>query len=292
VTRNIEAVGTTRDPLGEGPYWDAAAEELVRVDVEAGLVLRLDPATGVESVLEFGAAVGFAVPTSKGELLVARERDLLVVSRDGSQRPFATLDPSYDRGRFNDGKCDSRGRLVTGSIDPQFEFVCSLYVVEGDGALRTITGGIAVSNGIGWDDDRGLMYYTDTWTHRIDVFDYDLETGEATNRRTFADVPEEDGLPDGLEVDAEGGVWVALFRGGEVRRFDPDGTVSERVTTPTSCPTSITFGGPDLRTAYVTSSRSWLTDEQRATEELGGAVLAFDAGVAGRPVGVFELATD
>lgn len=285
----VDAPFPHRDELGESPYWDATAGELVRVDSDRGVVHRLDPTTGVQLTIPVGGSPGFVVPATGGAMVVGTAGRLRTLDETGAGRVLDELDPAADPHRLNDGKCDSWGRILAGTLDPTFAPGGGFYRLGAGDRVTRLFGDVAVSNGLCWDDERGRFYYIDSMTQRIDVFDYDLDTGEPSDRRPFVEIPAEIGPPDGMEIDAEGGVWIVLFRGAAVHRYDSDGRLSEVVTTPTSCPTSITFGGPDLRTGYLTSSRSWLTDEQRRCEPFGGAVMTFDAGVAGRPTGVFSL---
>jgi sugar lactone lactonase YvrE len=282
----VDAPFPHRDDLGEGPVWDTATDTLVRVDVHEFLVHRLDPATGAQHTETFAADVGFAVPATTGELVVAEGRTLVAVGPAGARRTVGEV-PADDPYRINDGKADTRGRLLFGTINLDWEPAGSLYRFAG--GVERMSPGVTISNGLGWDDARARFYYVDSATQRIDVFDWDADTGTASGRRPFVEIPAAEGLPDGMAVDAEGGVWLALFRGAQVRRYDPEGLLSEVVTFPTSCPTSIAFGGPDLRTAYVTSGYSWLDEEQRREQPLAGALFVFDPGVAGHPVGRVAL---
>lgn len=143
---------------------------------------------------------------------------------------------------------------------------------------------MTVSNGLAWDEGRNRMYHVDSWTQRIDVLDHNTGFGDPADRRPFVRVDPRHGLPDGLAVDAEGGVWVCLFGGGVLHRYGPDGELTEIVPLPVTNPTSLAFGGDDLRTLFVTAARLRLTDAELVREPLTGAVLALDPGVSGRPV--------
>jgi len=289
MSATVEAPFPHRDLLGESPYWDAASNTLVRVDSERGEIYRLNPRSGEQTTIAVRPRVGFALPASTGEIVIGENQALVAIGESGERRTLAAVDPAFDANNWNDAKCDSRGRLFGGTLDMSFTPGSAFYRFSKGGELDHVLSGITISNGLGWDNSRSLMYYVDSTTQRIDVFDYDLDTGIPSGRRPFVNIPEEVGMPDGLEVDAEGGVWLALFNGGSVRRFDSNGALSEVVTLPTSCPSSIAFGGPDLRTAFVTSSWSWLSEEQKKNEPLGGAVFMFDAGVAGQPTNMMAL---
>lgn len=281
-----------RDSSGEGPVWDPVDAALVRVDNDRGLVHWLDVQTGDQTSLHVGGKLGFVVPATTGECVASVGSSLVAIRRSGERRPFAIgLQEAHgDTFSLNDGKVDSRGRLFAGTINPQLKGGGGgLYRFDADGTSTRVLSDVSISNGLDWDDARGVMYWIDSQAQRIDQFDYDLDTGELSGRRVFADIDVEDGLPDGMTVDAEGGVWVVLFGTGTVRRYDPDGTVSTDVRMPSSCVTSIAFGGPDLSTAYVTSSSAWLPEEEKRTTTVGGSVFTFSPGVRGRAITPYRI---
>jgi sugar lactone lactonase YvrE len=160
----------------------------------------------------------------------------------------------------------------------------SLYRIDADGRTERVVSGLTISNGLDWSPDASLMYLNDTPTSRIDVFDHDPFTGAVTDRRPFARI---DGFPDGLTVDAEGGVWVALFGGSQVRRYSPDGSLDAVVPLPVANVTSLTFGGPDYADLFVTTARHDLDAAQLEAQPLAGAVFVLQPGVRGRPAGRF-----
>jgi sugar lactone lactonase YvrE len=156
----------------------------------------------------------------------------------------------------------------------------ALYRLGAD-TLGPVITGTTISNGISWDSE--LMYFIDSPTQRIDVLDYDPDSGEVANRRPLVEIDAADGLPDGLTLDSEGGIWVCLFGGGALRRYSPAGALEEVISLPVTNPTCPAFGGDRLDTLYVTSARHRLSEAQLAAEPLAGAVLALDAGVTGPP---------
>jgi sugar lactone lactonase YvrE len=284
VSIKAEARYSHRDELGEGPHWDAETGTLLRVDTLLGRVHRLDPATGEQTTLQLESPLGFVVPSAGGSVVVGIGHSVQDVDPVGRRRVIAGVEGGIGDLRFNDGKCDRHGSLFFGSLSLSREPAGGLYRLTRDGRVDKILAGITVSNGMCWDDDRSLYYYVDSWQQRIDVFDCDPETGEVSGRRPFAHIPPEVGLPDGMAIDAEGGVWVVMFFRGAVHRYDPDGRLSEVVPLPVSCPTSVAFGGPGLRTLFITSSRHRLDERERAVQPLAGAVFACDPGVVGRAV--------
>lgn len=273
-----------RHDLGEAPHWDAPTRTLIYVDIFNGLVHDLDPATGALTTVAVEAPVGFVVPVAGStERIAACGGSLVRMTPAGIELGRLAVEAHLTGHRVNDGKADPVGRLWFGTMAKDWaKGVSGMYCVDEHG-LRQVASGITLSNGLDWDVSRRRMYYVDSPTQQIDVFDYDVATGAVENRRRFAAVPAEDGLPDGLCLDAEGCVWLCLFGGGKIRRFDPDGAVMSDLAVPVTHPTCPVFGGDDLRTLYVTTSRHKLTPEQRETQTLAGSLLVIDAGVPGRP---------
>jgi sugar lactone lactonase YvrE len=280
---NVKSPWKHRDALGESPVWDPETNTLIRVDCDRGHLIWLDVQSGDQIVHDVGGEVGYSGFAQSGEALVTVGQALVAVSRDGVRRTISSeIDPSYgETGRYNDGKIDPRGRMFAGTLDKSFGGNAAFYRFNEAGNAERLFGDVSVANGLDWDRKRKLMYWTDSVQYRIDVFDYDEETGEVSGRRPFVQFDKSDGMPDGMAIDAEGHLWVAMFWGGAVRRYAPDGSLSAIVEMPSRCPTSIIIGGPDGQTAYVTSSYSWLEDEEKISQPLGGAVFTVDAGVKG-----------
>jgi sugar lactone lactonase YvrE len=283
-----EPVGDVIAELGEGPYWDAASGTLLWVDIPAGTVHATGPSTGVTATACLGAPVSAALPAEGGGLLVARRNRLVVCARPGSAGPGPGTErvvaevPMEAGLRFNDAACDPRGRVWVGSMHIGCTLAAgTLYRLDPGGVLTGVIAGVTISNGLGWSPSGSRMYYVDTPTRRIDVLDYDIETGAVSGRRMFADLTGADGRPDGLTVDAEGCVWVALPRGGALHRYGPDGRLDTVLPLPVSRPTSCTFGGPDLADLYVTTASAPLTGAERASQPLAGRLLRLRPGATG-----------
>jgi sugar lactone lactonase YvrE len=269
------------DHLGEGACWLADARELLRVDITAGLVHRWSPVTGEQRTDRFDGEVGAAVPRAGGGLVVAIDRRLVLVDEDGAQHALAEVEAGREGNRFNDCRADAAGRLWAGTMSKTREpGVAALYRVDPDGECRRVLSGLTISNGIAWSPAGDAMFHVDSTTQRIDRYDFDGELGE---RRDFAAVDPADGLPDGICADAEGGVWVSLFGGGALHRYDERGELSERVELPVTNPTCPAFGGDDLGTLFVTTARHRLTRPESAA----GCVLALEPGVRGLPANAF-----
>jgi len=189
--------------------------------------------------------------------------------------------------RFNDGKPDPWGNFWAGTMawDEQNGPPCGLYRLAPDGAVTELFGGVGLSNGLDWTDDRRLFYYADSLAGGVDVFDTDPDTGALSGRRRFVSVS--GGLPDGLTLDAEGGLWLAVWGSGELRRYTPDGRLDTVVSLPVSQVTSAAFGGDGLRTLYITTARENFTPADLAAQPHAGDIFACTPGVVGRPPYLF-----
>lgn len=279
-----EPVLHARARLGEGPAWDAAAGMLWWVDILDHRVHRYDPATGRDDEFDVGDAVGFAVPAPDASLVIGLRRGVAGLDpRTGEIHPLASLPKDDASERLNDGKCDPRGRLWFGTLSKE-EGRAALYRLDADGALRRMETGLTISNGLGWSPDGGTFYLTDTPRKRIYAYGFDAAEGAIAGRRVFAGLSRGDAFPDGLAVDAEGGVWSAQFAGGCVVRFAPDGRETHRVRLPVPNPTSCAFGGPELRDLYVTTASAGLSEEQLDAAPESGTLFRLRSPIPGLPV--------
>ena len=278
------------DPVaehGEGPVWDAAGQRLLCVDMNVGDLLAVDPASGAVQRADVAQVLAALRPrTSGGWVAAVRRRFAIIEDVDallaGTQRA-RMLEPLWDDPgvRFNDGGCDPQGRFWCGTMAyTSEEGAGSLWRLDPDGTTTRVLADLTISNGLAWTPDGARTYFVDTPTRRIDRLHTDATTGELLGREPFATVPEGPGAPDGLVLDAEGGVWVALYEGGGVLRYDADGVLTERIDVPTPLTTAVTFGGADLDTLFITTSRQ---DVDPADEPLAGAVFTHSPGVRGLP---------
>jgi sugar lactone lactonase YvrE len=258
--------------LAEGPRWDARIERLLWVDIDGRALHRFDPATGDDEATPLPAKVGAAAPTQDpGRVLVALADRLAVVDVAGGElEPVADLPHAHPGLRANDGAVDPAGRFWVGTMaEDESPGKAALYRLEG-GELSTVLAPVSLSNGLDWTGSR--MYYVDSPTKRVDVLDYDEPTGAVENRRPFATIEEGVGVPDGLVLDDEGGLWLALYGGAQVRRYGPDGTLEERLDVPADNVTACWFAGDRL---FVTTARS--------PQPLGGSLFVAEPGVSGPP---------
>jgi sugar lactone lactonase YvrE len=276
--------------LGEGPVWDVRRGLLRWVDILAGRVHALDPASSAHTWFDAGDPVGTVGLTRDGGLVLALVDGFARAGADGqdlARVPGFTIDRTVLR--FNDGKPDPWGNFCAGTMawDERNGPPCSLYRLSPDGAVTELFGDVGLSNGLDWTGDRRLFYYADSNIGRVDLFDTDPETGTLAGRRPFVTVPEADGIPDGLTLDAEGCVWLAVWGSSEVRRYTPAGRLDTVVRLPACQVTSAAFGGPDLGTLYITTAREDYTPADLAEQPHAGDVFACTPGVTGRPPFLF-----
>lgn len=269
--------------LGEGPVWDAAREELIWVDIDRGLVHRRSRGRS-DLTVDVGQPVGCAVPRAGGGLALALRDGFGLLSPGGGRaRLVAPVERDRLDTRMNDGACDGRGRLWAGTMSLRGDTrTAALYRLDPDLSVTRVLPGISVSNGIAWSPDWSVLYHVDSPRRRIDLYDFDLATAAVGGRRAVIPVDPGLGSPDGLTVDAEGGVWVALWGGGAVLRFSPTRALDETLELPVTNVTSCCFGDRDLGTLYVTTAA-----RGAAHEPLAGAVFACRPGVAGLPATPF-----
>src|SRR6185503_11432690 len=228
-------------------------------------------ATSQTEVIEVPSHVGAVAPRAAGGFVAALQDGFWVVG-DGPTRRITSVAEAGPSLRFNDGKCDPAGRFWAGTMAyDEKPGAGALYRLDPDGRASLMLDGVTISNGLAWSLDGLTMYYIDTPTRRIDAFSFSPGTGEISDRRPVISIPAELGLPDGLTIDEEGGLWVALWGGAAVHRYF-DGRLDAVVTLPVSQPTSCAFGGENLDELYVTSAREGLSLEQREAQPLAGAV--------------------
>jgi sugar lactone lactonase YvrE len=290
--REPELVFDARATLGEGPVWDDRRQLLWWVDIAERLVHRWSPEQGALTPLRAPGRVGAVALRADGGLLLAVEDALWLLDPDGGGAPsrWLALPDADPEARLNDGKCDPQGRFWVGTL--RYDTAAGggrLYRAAADGSIEQVLEGVTISNGLAWSADGRTMFYIDTPTRRIDAFDFDAQHGTISNRRRVVDLAQVDGSPDGMTIDADDHLWVAMWGGSAVLRCRPDlagdrGEVVERVAMPVRQPTSCTFGGPDLRDLYITSAAEGLPPETGGPQ---GALLRVRLEVQGAPVSRF-----
>ncbi|MFD3930245.1 SMP-30/gluconolactonase/LRE family protein [Streptomyces sp. NPDC058614] len=264
--------------LGEGPTWDAAAQRLIWVDILGSRIHTYDPVTGRRTVLVTEQHVGAAKPRTDGGLVVNLRDGVGIYDFTGFRWLHRDVVPGR---RGNDAAVAPDGSLWTGTMRyDEAPGGGTLSRIAPDGTAATVLDDVAVSNGTGWSPDGRLMYYIDSPTRSIDVFDVDADQ-LPVNRRQLASIDE--GFPDGLTVDADGCVWVALWDGGAVRRYTPDGQLDRVIELPVLRPTACAFGGADLTDLYITTARTGL----EAPHPMSGSVLVVPGAGKGLPQPAF-----
>jgi sugar lactone lactonase YvrE len=286
----IEVLDPTPWQLGEGPTWNAETGEIGWVDIVGRSPHLLELASGRRGSLRLPASVGAALPRASGGWLACLEAGPALLGRAGDVEPFGAFaeadgGPPASPVRANDAKCDARGRCFLGTMAwDATPGAATLYRLDpGARVPAPVLSGVTIPNGLGWSPPADTMYYVDSATQCVCAFDYDLETATLTNKRVFASVGAAEGLPDGLAVDADGCVWVALWGGSRIRRFTPDGRPDRDLALPARNTSSCAFAGPELTLLVVTSARDGLTNPG----EFDGATFLADVGVSGLPISPF-----
>lgn len=279
--RHVELELIANEPLrvGEGPLWHEDEQRLYWVDINGKKLFRYNPASGgYETVLE-GHTVGGYTIQADGSLLLFMNKGRIRLLKDGELHEVVPDIADDHVTRFNDVIADPEGRVFCGTM-PFGSRPGHLYRLDPDGTITTVLSGLGISNGMGFSPDLTTMYHTDTTARTITAFDYDRATGEITNPRVIVHAPEGVGMPDGMTVDTDGTIWSAHWDGWALYHYEADGTPIERIPFPTKKVSSVTFGGPDYRDAYVTTAGG---DDRAENGELAGSLFRLDLGVQGRP---------
>jgi len=282
-TLTAQLAHAARAELAECPVWDDRHQCLWWVDILAGVVHNLDPLTGKDRAISLGEPVGSLAMRDDGGLILATSSGFVLWDDSTpTPTPFVLIEAADSSTRMNDGACDTEGRFWAGTMahdaTPQ---AGSLYRLEPDGSADRVIAGVTISNGIGWSPDSETMYYVDSATHRLDAFDYNSATGTPTRRRTLVEFDEREGLPDGIEIDAAGGIWVALWGGWQVRRFSPEGELTATVDVPVERVSSCTLGGSMLMDLFITTARAGPGEKEKPGEDEAGGLFHVKVDVPG-----------
>ena len=266
--------------IGEGPLWHPDDQKLYWVDIPAGKLFRYDPATDThEQCYQAADAIGGFTIQDDGALLLFMAHGAVRTWHEGRVHTILDEIPDERTTRFNDVIADPTGRVFCGTM-PTEERLGRLYRLDPDGTLTMVLDDIGVSNGMGFTPDGKHMYHTDSPRRVIHLFDYCRDSGAIANQRTFAQIPQGEGSPDGMTVDAQGYVWSARWDGGCLVRYAPDGCEERRIAFPAQKVSSVTFGGPDYTDMYVTTAGG----DNKAEEGTGaGALFHLNLGIPGVP---------
>ena len=280
--------------LSEGPRWDADREELLWVDIVRSRLHRArlgqDDQLREAAPIQFDRFVGAAAPAADGGYVLAAGSGFLYADASGTVRELAQPEAGHDDVRMNDGACDPQGRFWAGTMaHDESHGAGVLYRLELDGSCTTILTGLTISNGIGWSPDGGTMYLSDSGAGCVDAFDFDAASGDLSRRRTIVRVTEPGVAPDGLTVDDAGDIWVAMWGGGAVRRYSPEGSLLVTVPLAADRPTSCAFGGADRATLFITTARQGLEPHELARQPDAGRVFCVTGlGASGPPCFVYR----
>ena len=275
--------------LAEGPVWDPTRERLLWVDIRRGTVLvgelHTDGTISIEDRVQTPGMVGAVAVSQAGDWILAGQRGILTRSASGQLAEGPTILAEDSGRRLNDAKVDPAGRFVVGTLllDESPNATSQLIVVQPDGRLDQLDGDLTLSNGLAWSPDGTVMYSIDTVPRVLYARDYDASTGTAGARRVL--IAFDEGVyPDGMCVDADGQLWVAIWGGGQVRRYTPEGVLTRTIAIPAPHTSCVAFAGPDLATMVITTATKDLDDDQLAQFPLSGRLFTLDAGVRGLPL--------
>lgn len=287
-----EPIVTECARLGEGALWHGPSQRLYWVDITGQRVFVFDPKTGENRSVHVGSDVGTIVPRKSGGVMLAVQGGFAHLDLDsGKLEEMAMVEDHLPGNRFNDGKCDPAGRFWAGSMAYDLtKGAGSLYCMEPDLTVRTVLADVTLSNGLTWSPDEKTFYYIDSTTSQIAAFDYENASGSITNRRVVVEITEADGLLDGMAIDENGNLWVAVYYTGQICCWNPsNGKLLDRIDVPgAKLTTSCGFGGPELKDLYITTASDGLTEQEKAEQPNAGALFKVRLDVAGTPANAFE----
>lgn len=279
--------------LAEGPVWDAARQCLLWVDILGGLVVEgAFVGDGIEITRRhaFDGTVGAVAVADDGYLLVAAQDRLVVLRPDGTRADGPRIVPAGETRRLNDGSTDPAGRFLVGTLSLDGPSEREVLVrLEADGDVTEVDGDLTLSNGLGWSADGRRMYSVDTLRQTVFVRQYDPGTGSVGERRVHLRL--DDGFPDGIALDADDHLWVAVWGAGEVRRYAPDGSLVDTIAVPAPHTSCVAFAGADLRTLVVSTATAELGAEQLAAHPDSGRLFTARVDVPGLPVPTWSGST-
>lgn len=270
--------------LGEGALWNYKTKELYWVDINGKKLHIYNPETKQNKTLNTPSKIGTVVPKNEAEVLVALEDGVYIMDiNTGNTTIFSNMADVLINSRLNDGKCDPSGRFWVGSMqNSQQTGKANLYAIDALGNYNQKIPNVTVSNGIVWSLDKTMMFYIDTPTSQIKAYDYDDTTGDISNGRVVVNIATSQGFPDGMTIDAEGMLWVAMWNGNAVIRFNPTtGTVISKLEIPAHNVTSCAFGGVNLETLYITTANTDMTAAEKQMYPLAGSIFKVNPGVNG-----------
>ncbi|PHQ78869.1 MAG: gluconolactonase [Coxiella sp. (in: Bacteria)] len=271
--------------LGEGPFWHPIEKKLYCVDIRAAQIFCIDPDTGAHQHWQLPEPVGCAVPCKAGGFIVGMGSK--IIHFDPADNKITPIFDAKNGLRMNDGKCDAQGRLWIGEADDNGTNQATHYCCDTDGKVTVVEQGLYISNGLDWNDAGTTFILTDSSDRVIYEYDFDSAKGTIANKRDLIRVPDTEGYPDGLTLDAEGCIWNTQWDGGRLVRYTPDGDVDRMIDLPVQRPTSCMFGGENLDILYVTSASINLNEDVPLAWPNGVLYAITDLGVQGRPQNLY-----
>ncbi|MBP1852978.1 SMP-30/gluconolactonase/LRE family protein [Rhizobium halophytocola] len=282
-----------RAELGESPVWSTAEQTLYFVDIKGQSIHAFRPGTGVHQRIVVPEDIGCIGLRHGGGFIAGLRSGIWLIGAEGTlERKLADNPEDTTNSRFNDGKVAPGNRFMLGTIDEQRRGQTASIYRYHDGRLEAVASGLTTSNGLAFSPDGRTLYHSDTPRRTVWRRDYQPDTGALGDPSVFIQTREEDGRPDGAAVDAEGCYWVALYVGGRVRRYSPDGRLLEEHLLPVRCPTMVAFGGADLRTLYVTSARAGRSDDELQAHPHSGSLFSMAVTVPGLPAVAFDASRE
>ena len=288
---SIRCVLPWQSIVGESPVWHPEDQSLYWIDIQRRQIHRFDPASGANQTFDLPEIVTCIAPRVTGGLVLTLRKHFATFDTATLKlERIGEVEPDLPNNRFNDGKCDPQGRFWAGTMDAVHwsSPAGNLYRLDSDKTITRMQENVICSNGSGWSPNGRKMYYTESFRYAILVYDFDPGTGAISNRLPFATLDSNSGgFPDGMTVDADGFVWSNVVGLGQIHRYDPQGKLERILQLPVPRATDCTFGGPDLKTLYVTSARETMSPEQLAAAPLSGSLFAIDCDVRGLPSNSF-----
>ena len=284
INERLELVLDAKAEIAEGPFWDQEKQLLYWVDILGKTINLYNPIEDENKVIQLEKMIGALIPGDNDKLLAALEDGLYLIDAETAETEFlVNPESNTEETRFNDGKCDPRGRFWVGTMDlEENRELGTLYCLDQDLNLEEKIKDVKISNGLAWSLENETMYYIDSPTKKVFAFDYDLETAEISNRRVIIKFAEGEGVPDGMTIDAQGKLWIAHFGGAQVSRWDPEtGEKIDKVELPVSNITSCAFGGKNLDELYITTASVGLSEEEKAEQPFAGGIFRYQAEVSG-----------
>lgn len=278
--------------LGEGPVWDSVARRIIWIDIEKENIHQYYPTENKQQTFHVGQKIGAVALKRSGELIAALQHGFATIDfKQEKVEPIVDPEAHLVGNRFNDGKCDPAGRFWAGTMSISGkENKGSLYALEKDLSVSVKINDVGCSNGLAWSNDHSSFYFIDTPTRQVAAYDYNISNGNIDNKRIVICIAERNGFPDGMTIDSEGMLWIALWGGWKIERWNPHtGKLLDHVLLPVSQVTSCTFGGDKLNDLYITSARTGLSEIELKEQPLAGSLFVVkNCGYHGLPAVAFD----